>query len=145
MSYSGAKWHLVVNSEQLTLLQFETMLVARVKDHRSMPKIIELLDRIYPWSSSLKHVKRIHRHGNDLDVLVYPCSFTERSLTEEEWQKYFQNERRTMKIPVNRCLLQEKPIGDDYWPNLLFRQSENNEMNKDLTDEDRSVVDLLEV
>ncbi|CAF3912031.1 unnamed protein product, partial [Rotaria sp. Silwood1] len=50
------------------------MIVARVKDRRLTSDILPLINSIYPWPNSLKHVRRLHQNDNHLDILLYPST-----------------------------------------------------------------------
>lgn len=143
------QWHPIVDDDYLRLPKFQSMIVARIKDRRLTSDILPLINKIYPWPNSLKHVRRIHQNNNNLDIILYPSSFVT-SIDKTEFDKYFENETRLANIPETPCLLkwQYDLCIKENWPNLVFRENkilEKSQLNKDLTETDDIILDLLEV
>ncbi|CAF2599828.1 unnamed protein product [Rotaria sp. Silwood2] len=142
------QWHPIVDDDYLRLPNLQSMIVARVKDRRLTSDILPSINKIYPWPNSLKHVRRLHQHDNQLDILLYPSSFLS-SIEKSQFEKYFENETRLINIPENPCLLkwQYDICINQYWPNLAFRENkilEQSQLNKDLTEQDEISLDLLQ-
>ncbi|CAF1444710.1 unnamed protein product [Adineta steineri] len=136
-------WRPVVDDEYLRLPNFQSMIVAHIKDRRLTPEIISLINNIYPWTTSLKHIRRIHNS----DILLYPLNF-QQPLQQDLFEKYFDNETKIMNIPENPCLLKwqyDKCI-KEHWSNIIFRENkiiEQSQLKKDLTENDEIILDLL--
>jgi hypothetical protein len=143
------QWYPIVDDDYLDLPKFESMIVARIKDRRSTSDILLLLNDIYSWPISLKHVRRIYQHDNHSDIILYPEQFTN-PIDTNQFEKYFEDETRLVNIPQNPCLLKwqyEKCI-KEHWPNLNFKHNrilEKTILNKDLTATDQFIIDLLKV
>ncbi|CAF3619450.1 unnamed protein product [Rotaria sp. Silwood1] len=124
------------------------MIVARVKDRRLTSDILPLINSIYPWPNSLKHVRRLHQNDNHLDILLYPSTYISK-IEKNQFEKYFENETRLINIPESPCLLkwQYDICISQHWPNLAFRENkilEQSQLNKDLTEQDEISLDLLQ-
>ncbi|CAF3355625.1 unnamed protein product [Rotaria socialis] len=142
------QWHPIVDDDYLRLPNLIQMTVARVKDRQLTSDIIPLINTIYSWPHSLKHIRRLHKHDNHLDILLYPSSFIT-PLEKTEFDKYFENETRLINIPENPCLLkwQYDICIKDHWPGLVFRENkilEQSQLNKDLTEQDDIILDLFQ-
>ncbi|CAF0831851.1 unnamed protein product [Rotaria sordida] len=142
------QWHPIVDDDYIRLPNLQSMIVARIKDHRLTSDILQSINNIYPWPNSLKHVKRLYRNDNHLDILLYPSSFLT-TMEKDQFEKYFENETRIINIPENPCLLrwQHDICINQHWPNLAFRENkilEQSQLNKDLTEQDEIILDLLQ-
>ena len=125
------------------------MIVARVRDRRCTSEILPLLHRVYPWTPSLKHVRRLHQDGEQLDVLLYPSDH-DNPLENNLLHKYFDEVTRLVNIPRSPCSLrwQYDQCRQEHWPNLAFRENtllEESQLKKTLTEKDQLVLDLLQV
>jgi hypothetical protein len=125
------------------------MIVGRVKDRRLTSDILSLLNEIYPWPNSLKHIRRLHQVENQLDILLYPSEFI-KPIEEKIFEKYFEKSIRTTNIPITPSQLkwQYDLSIKEHWPILAFRENEILEkfqLNKDLTAFDQIILDLFKV
>ncbi len=139
------QWHRIVDDDYLRLPKFESMIVAQIKDRRLTSEILPFIDNIYPWTNSLKHIRRISQS----DILLYPEQFPN-PIEKDQFDKYFENETRLINIPETRCLFrwQYDTCIKEHWPNLVFKHNqifEQSILNKDLTDKDQFILDLLKV
>jgi len=143
------EWHPIVDDDYLRLPNLQSMIVGRVKDRRLTSDILLILNKIYPWPNSLKHVRRLHQITNQLEILLYPKEFL-KPIQKNLFEKYFENETRITNIPENPCLLkwQYDLCIQQHWPNLAFRENkilEKSQLNKDLTEFDQIILDLFKV
>jgi hypothetical protein len=143
------QWHPIVDDDYLRLPKFESMIVARIKDRRLTSEILPFIDKIYPWTNSLKHVRRIYQHDNHSDIILYPPEF-QNPIEKDQFDKYFETETQLINIPESPCLFKwqyDKCI-KEHWPNLVFKHNkilEQSIVNKDLTEKDEIILDLLKV
>jgi hypothetical protein len=143
------EWNPIVDDDYLRLPNLQSMIVGRVKDRRLTSDILLILNKIYPWPNSLKHVRRLYQINNQLDILLYPKEFL-KPIEKNLFEKYFENETRITNIPENPCLLkwQYDLCIQQHWPNLAFRENkilEKSRLNKDLTEFDQIILDLFKV
>jgi hypothetical protein len=82
------------------------------------------MNNIYPWNNSLRHIRRIYQQDGDSDILLYPSEFSN-PIEKSQFEKYFHDETRMMKIPSSPCLLrwQYQKCIDEHWPNLVVREN----------------------
>jgi len=144
-----SQWNPIVDDDYLRLPNLQSMIVGRIKDRRLTSDIISILNQIYPWTNSLKHVRRLHQFDNQLDIILYPNQFS-KPMEKNLFEKYFENETRIVNIPENPCLLkwQYDLCIQQHWPNLAFRENkilEKSQLNKDLSDFDQIILDLFKV
>ena len=142
-----SQWHPIVDDDYLRLPHFQSMIVGRVRDRRLTDEILSCLNQIYPWPNSLKHVRRLHQIDNQLDILLYPTEHS-KSIEQNLFRKYFQDQTRITNIPSTSCLLkwQYDSCVKDHWPNLAFRRNdllEQSQLNRDLTEFDQIILDLF--
>lgn len=142
-------WRPIVDDDHLRLPSLQTMIVARVRDRRCTSEILPLLHRVYPWTPSLKHVRRLHQDGDQLDVLLYPSDHSN-PLETRLFHKFFDEATRLVNIPRIPCSLrwQYDQCRKDHWPNLAFRENtllEESQLTKTLTEKEQLVLDLLRV
>jgi len=143
------QWHPIVDDEYLRLPNLKSMIVARIKDRRLTSDILSFVNTIYPWNNSLKHIRRIYQKDNQADIILYPKDFSN-PMEKDQFEKYFENETKLVNVPESPCLFKwqyEKYI-KEYWPNLVFKHNqilEQSILNKDLTEKDQIIIDLLKV
>jgi len=143
------QWNPILDDDYLRLPNFLSMIVAKVKDRRLTSDILLLLNEIYPWNNSLKHVRRLYQNDNQLEILLYPEDFS-KPIEKNDFEKYFENETRITNIPLNPCLLkwQYDSCIKQHWPNLAFKENkllEQAQLNKNLTEFDQIILDLFKV
>jgi hypothetical protein len=143
------QWYPIVDDDYLRLPNLQSMIVGRVKDRRLTSDILLLLNKIYPWPNSLKHVRRLYQIDNQLDILLYPIEFV-KPIEENQFEKYFEKSTRITNIPLTPCQLkwQYDLCIKEHWPNLAFRENqilEKSQLNKDLNEFDQIILDLFKV
>jgi hypothetical protein len=140
-----SQWCPIVDDDYLRLPNFQPMIVAQIKDRRSTSDILSLINKIYPWPNSLKHIRRIYNSN----ILLYPPTFST-PIEQNLFEKYFDNETRIINIPENPCLLnwQYEKCVNEHWPSVIFRENkplEQAQLKKNLTEKDEIIIDLLKV
>jgi hypothetical protein len=53
-------WYPIVDDDYLRLPNFQSIIVGRIKDRRLTSEILSFVNNIYPWTNSLRHVRRIY-------------------------------------------------------------------------------------
>jgi hypothetical protein len=146
---AAARWRPVIDDIHGRLPDLQLMLVGRVRDRRCTPEIVTQLNQVYPWPSSLKHVRRLHQVDCQLSIVLYPNAH-DKPLESSLVDKYFHDDLRLVNVPVTPCLLKwqyDKCLAE-HWPGLAFRENkllEQTQLTKNLTDSERTIVTLLEV
>ena len=144
-SFIKYHWRPIVDDEYVRFPNVQSMIVAQIKDRRLTSEILSLVNEIYPWTSSLKHIRRIHNS----DILLYPPTFSQ-PIRDDLFEKYFHQPTKLVNVPSTPCLLrwQYEKFIKEHWPNLVFRENpilEQSLLNKDLTTNDQLIFDLLQV
>lgn len=149
VSSTRSHWHPIVDDDYLRLPEFQSMIVARVRDRRLTDEILSSLHQIYPWPNSLKHVRRLHQIDNQLDILLYPIEHS-KPFEKEIFEKYFLDQTKIRQIPLTPCLVkwQYDVCVKEHWPNLAFRKNdllEKAQLDRNLTEFDEIILDLFKV